>query len=125
MEFGALGITLGMAHISYYGLCITIGIAVAAGLGWYQTRRFHQDFNDFILIAAGCALPAILGAKGLYLIVMRNEIDWRKLSDMHYLNSLMQGGFVFYGGLLGGLAGLSFFHCCTRIDVASYAKTCI
>ena len=89
--------------IPSYGLMITLGVILANLIGFALIKRNHHDLNDFIIIEAYILGGAFIGAKLLYLIVTFNDIDWKQIFNFEYFNSLMQGGFVFYGGLIGGL----------------------
>lgn len=82
---------------------IAIGILFANILAIYVSYKMKLDFNDFIILEAYSFLGAFLGAKILYLLVSFKEIQWNKMTDSVYLNEIMRGGFVFYGGLIGGL----------------------
>ena len=39
----------------------------------------------------------------MYLIISYREIDWSRFLEPRYFNYIMSSGFVFYGGLIGGL----------------------
>lgn len=96
-------INLGRFIIPSYGLAIIIGIITANIIAFALVKSSKLDINDFIILEAYTFLGAILGAKILYLWVSRHQIDWSRILEIDYFNSLMQGGFVFYGGLIGGL----------------------
>lgn len=120
MELTSLGFYIGHFFIAYYGLMIIVGIGAAAAIGWYQTRRYHLSFDTLILISAVAGLFGIIGAKILYILVSLDQIEIKHLLEPAYFNSLMQGGFVFYGGLLGALAGFLFCHSVLKLPVRSY-----
>ena len=89
--------------IPSYGLMIAIGVVLSNLVGMLVLKREHLDFNDFMILEAYCILGAFIGAKVLYLIITFRYIDWNRILDYKYFNDLMIGGFVFYGGLIGGL----------------------
>lgn len=89
--------------IPTYGLLIFFGVLVANLLAIYFSKKNNQNFDDVLLFEAYIFLGGFLGAKILYLFVARKEIDWSKFFTLDYFNFLMKGGFVFYGGLIGGL----------------------
>lgn len=107
-----MGIQAGPVMISWYGLFIVLGVISASALGYVLVRRNSLHFDDFIQIACFVGLGAMIGSKLLYLIVSWKEIDFSRLTEPDYLNALMGGGFVFYGGLLGGLLGV---YLCGRL----------
>ena len=111
--------------IPWYGLFIVLGIAAGAVLGYFLMRRNHMEFDDFIQIACFVGLGAMIGAKLLYLIVSWRSIDLSRITDLEYLNALMGGGFVFYGGLIGGLFGLYLCGKILHIPVLDYARAAI
>ena len=101
-----MGIQIGTIMISSYGLFIVLGIAAGVLLGYILMRINHLKFDDFIQIACFVGLGAMAGAKLLYLIVSWESIDFSRITDPEYFSALMGGGFVFYGGVFGGLHGL-------------------
>ena len=86
-----------------YGLLIATGVVIANFVSYLILRKTKQDGNDFIILEAYGILGGFIGAKVLYLIVSRNQIDWNRITDITYANQLMLSGFVFYGGLIGGI----------------------
>jgi len=89
--------------IPSYGLFITTGVILANIIAIIVLKKTKQDFDNFIILEAYCFLGAFIGAKLVYLVVSFNEIDWSSIKDFYSFNHLMQSGFVFYGGLIGGL----------------------
>ena len=120
-----MGFQIGSLLIPYYGFFIVLGILVASTLGVLRVKAFHRDVNDFILIAAMVGLGGIVGAKVLYLLVSWRSIDLTRLTDSAYINSLMQGGFVFYGGLIGGVLCLFLCNKWFHVDAVSYIEICL
>lgn len=84
----------GGVSIPAYGAMVALGVAVALGLFFPRVGKGRR------LRAAGivgvAALGALLGAKGLYLLTMPEGLAFREM---------LLSGFVFYGGLIGGVAG--------------------
>lgn len=107
-----MGIQIGNFFIPYYGMWIVLGLCVAVCLGWRLMSSFQLDLDNFILISCCTGLGSIIGAKILYLAVSWKNIDFSRLMEPTYWNQLMNGGFVFYGGLAGGLLG---GICCPKI----------
>ena len=118
---------IGTFTVPYYGFFIALGIVAASVVGLLQVRHFHLDANDFIIVAAVSGLGGFVGAKLLYLLVSWHEIDVSRLLEPEYLNELMQGGFVFYGGVIGGVAAM--LACgkirALHVDSLKYAGICI
>lgn len=120
-----MGIQIGSLFLPYYGLLIVTGIAVASIVGIIQTKIFKLDVNDFIIVAALGGLGGFLGAKLLYIIVSFSKIDWSRITDPDYLEAILKGGFVFYGGLIGGLLLLLLSKKLFKIDAARYLAVCM
>lgn len=116
-----VGIQIGTVTVSWYGLFIVLGILAGTALGYLLVCFSHLKFDDFIQIACFTGLGAMAGAKLLYLIVSWQKIDFARITDPEYLNALLGGGFVFYGGLAGGLLGLYLCGKILHIPVAEYA----
>ena len=120
-----MGIQIGTVMISWYGLFIVLGITAGVLLGYILMRINHLKFDDFIQIACFVGLGAMAGAKLLYLIVSWESIDFSRITDPEYFSALMGGGFVFYGGVFGGLLGLYLCSKILHIQVAVYARAAI
>lgn len=124
MENG-LGFYIGDFFVAYYGGMIALGVLAAAGVGYYQTRKFKKSFDDLILLAAVGGLCGMAGAKALYLLLTFEDIDFSRLSDWRYLNGLLSGGFVFYGGLLGGIFGIWICRKVFHISIGAYMQIAV
>ena len=106
-----------------YGLMITLGVVLANIVAiFYVLKHFQLDFNDFMILEGYTMLGGFLGAKGLYLIVSYKEIDWSRMLDIDYFNAMMQGGFVFYGGLIFGILFALLAGKIHKIDCTAYIK---
>lgn len=119
------GFYIGNILVPYYGFMICIGLFAAGILGFILTKRFFIAFEDFIILYAYVGGFAIMGAKALYLIIMAKQINWSRITDPDYLHLLMSGGFVFYGGLIGGIIALPVVKKIHKIDVLSIIKVIV
>ena len=104
-----------------YGLMIATGIITANILAFFCLLQDKKDINDFLILEAGGFLGAVLGAKLLYLAVSWKTINWEQIS-LPTFNKLMQGGFVFYGGLIGGILALFFTGKLLHLSALQYLK---
>ena len=92
-----------------YGILAFLGITVAICFAVFYFSKFYDVKKEDIFYAAMFAMIGIgIGAKLLYIITILpdiiknfNVLDWKTL-----IPRLLQGGFVFYGGLIGGVIGL-------------------
>ena len=109
-------------QIPAYGTMIALGLVLANAAAVIMARRRGEDLNDFILTEAWCVLCGFAGAKALYLIVSARQIDWSAVRGVAGVNALMSGGFVFYGGLIGGLIGWFLAAKIHKIDAVGIVK---
>lgn len=120
-----MGIQIGPYTIAYYGLCIAIGVLIAGVVGYALVKKYKLNVNDFFIMAAMAALGGIVGAKLLYILVSIDQIDWSRITEAKYLSAIMSGGFVFYGGLIGGLLTLILCKKWLKIQISEYIKYCM
>lgn len=93
-EYGALTLyTYGLAMAVAFVAGIEVSARRAPAYG-FTPDQMHD--SAIPVLAAG-----LIGAKVTYLFTNRAEIS----SDWHAMISLVRGGFVFYGGVAGGVAG--------------------
>ncbi len=100
---------IGPYTIGLYGVCCTLGIGLAILLTIFNARRTKIDLNDIILVGASILIGGFVGAKLLYFIVeMDSIINMFQVAGINKdtVMNIIQGGFVFYGGFIGGLAAL-------------------
>ena len=121
----SLYFTFGNFSIPAYGCMIALGVVLANLAALLVLRKYRLDFNDLIILEAYAFLGGFLGAKLLYLLVSFRDIDWSRITDLSYVNSLMQSGFVFYGGLIGGLLMVLAAGRLHRIDAGLYIRRVI
>ncbi len=88
--------------IPFYGLFYFIGIGVAATVALLLRKKSKISAFDLVCSAVYTMIGAIFGAKLLFLLVSMEQIIELKLS----FEAILKGGFVFYGGLIGGALGL-------------------
>lgn len=118
-----MGFTLFGAFIPYYGMCILIGIVCAGVLGFWLTRKTGGNADDFLIVCAYMVLFGLSGAKILYILVSWKDVDFSSaFSSLENFNYFMASGFVFYGGLIGGILGLFFIKKVHGIDADRYAR---
>ena len=89
--------------IPVYGLCWFIGIALAAVVAFILKPR-SADYvkEDLVYCSVFAVVGGFVGSKLLFIVVSLRTIIENALP----LESIIKGGFVFYGGLLGGVAGV-------------------
>lgn len=97
-------------EIPIYGLLGVIGFALGILYLLFACRYTKKSFNDEFLVLIWGAILAMVGAKLLYLLVeIGNFVEDIKAfpnQTWEIIKIYISGGFVFYGGLLGGLLGI-------------------
>ena len=111
--------------IPVYGLMIVVGVLLSNIIAYFLVHKYMLNYNDFIILEAYAVLGGFIGSKMLYLIIFFKNIEWNRLFEAEYFNILMQGGFVFYGGLIVGSLFLYFAGSLHKINVVEYLKKVI
>ena len=100
---------LGFVKIPMYGLCIVVGGFIGCGLVYFVCKKLKRNYLDFIIIAAISIGFSILFAKLLFLFVSYPITQIPKLLVQMFTDPknspVSSGGFVFYGGIIGGAIG--------------------
>ena len=96
-------------EIPTYGIIGFIGIAVAILFGVFYFSKYYDIKQEDIFYCILFALIGIgIGAKLLYIITIIPNLP-TIISNLGWKETLIritQGGFVFYGGLIGGVLGI-------------------
>ncbi len=103
--------------IPVYGLSWVCGIALAAVVAVLLYRRTKGDLFDLAGSAIFAVIGGMIGSKLLFLIVTLPTILRHRIPLM----AVIQGGFVFYGGLIGGMVGLYLYLRIYRMPVLPFA----
>ena len=112
-------------HFTVYGSMILLGILLSGVWGVFITKRKGMPSDEVILIETYLVCAAIIGAKILYLAVNVKNIDWGRFFDPEYFNIIMGGGFVYYGGFIGGVLALPLVKKIHKIPVMKYMEVLI
>ena len=94
--------------IPMYGLCILTGIVVAAIVAYQFAKRRHKNYIDFVIVVAFALGIGFVCAKLLFILVTYPIKDFFKVIYLMLFkgrDDLLSGGFVFYGGAIGGVLG--------------------
>ena len=100
---------------SYAVLAALGGLAVGVFL-YFRINKYKLPFWDFVKIFALCIAFGFFGSRIVFFI---SRIPWllANFSLQHLLSTIIGGGLVFYGGLLGVLLGIYVY--CKRYDINS------
>lgn len=104
---------------------MVIGILISSYIAFVRTKQANGDSNSLIIITA-CAIGCgLLGAKLLYIAVTYGVVN--SLSQMLAGNFsfLIEGGQVYYGGLIGGIVGAILGAWFTHDELALYCDAIV
>lgn len=89
-----------------YTAMAAIGGFVVMVFTYFRIDKYQLLFTDFIKLFACCVLCGIIGSRIVFII---SRIPWLifNFSILNLLSTIIGGGFVFYGGLLGVLFAVS------------------
>ena len=100
-------ITLFGKELPVYGLCYFGGIFLSACVALLLCKkRGFTDRWEIVYSAVYTVVGGLVGAKLLYILVSLRQIIEQHIPFV----ALIKGGFVFYGGVIGGMLGL-FIYC--------------
>lgn len=111
--------------VSGYGGMIAFGFLVSGAAMYLLVKRFSLNFYDALILAVYGIAAGMYGAKVSYLLLNLGCIDWTQLTDWAYLSALLRGGFIFYGGIPAGIAGVFLAGRLHHIPAADYLHVCI
>lgn len=112
-------IQIGKYQIASYGLLILVGFVAAIFLGIQLGKKRNLQKEDVLFAFFYGILGVVVGGKLLYLMVnIPNLIVYREFlfQNPEAFYGLLQGGFVFYGGLFGGVYGI--YRYCKRYQIS-------
>lgn len=94
--------------IPMYGLLCVLGVLAAMGVAFFLAHKKKMDLFDFCLNIVYCLAGAFIGAKLLFIIVSWDLVKtiFQNYSFINAVKILLRGGYVFYGGFIGGLGAL-------------------
>ena len=103
-------------NFSIYGLFFILGIAVSAAVAVMICKKRNIERYEIVYSGVFAMIGGIVGAKLFYLLISIKRIIEIKPDIL----SLIRGGFVFYGGLIGGMAGLFIYVKKYKLDVKDF-----
>lgn len=112
-------------QIPLYGIFFYIGIFAAGGVALLICECKRLSKFDTVASGVYAMIGAIIGAKLLFILVSWRDIIAYKveyeLSLSDTLMSVIKGGFVFYGGLIGGALGLAVYVLQFKMKLSDFA----
>ncbi len=89
-------------QIPVYGVCWILGIALSAVVAMLIIEKTTLKRYDVVYASVFSVIGGLLGSKLLFIAVSLKTI----IENNVPFEAVLKGGFVFYGGLIGGMAGL-------------------
>lgn len=106
-------------ELPLYGLFFYFGILIAGALSFIPSRKRKIPGFDWLSAVAFAMIGAIVGAKLLFIVVSIKDIIRLNLP----LYAIIKGGFVFYGGLIGGILGIYIYTRKYKLPTIDYFDT--
>jgi len=105
-------ITVFGRRIALYGILTVAGAALGICAAAYLSRRRGLKRQDIFFASLYALIGMLIGGKFLFIITILPGLIARK-AELYFgsglLSSLLCGGFVFYGGLLGGAVSVRLY----------------
>lgn len=113
------------AKVPMYGLCMAVAMLLAVGLSCLRAKKRGADVDRLLTIALAAIVCGIIGAKLLYFIV---TYSWDEIVSGLRANGfsfIINGGLVFYGGLIGGVLGAFLGAKLVRVKLSNYSDAVV
>ena len=106
-----------------YGLLCTLGLIVAVAVAYILAHKKGLEIFDFTLVVIFTLIGALIGAKGLFLIVSWKDVCFifQNYPLKEAIAAVIEGGFVFYGGLIGGIVAFLITMKIKKVNILDYA----
>ena len=98
-------ITVFGIQIPMYGILMTVAMFASVGISFLRSKKRGVDPDRLLSIALAAIVMGVVGAKLLFFIV---TYSWEEIVEgirANGISFLLDGGLVFYGGLIGGVLG--------------------
>lgn len=92
-------------EISSYGVCLAIAVLLCGFLMVKRGQKNKISLEDMIVVMAVSLGAALVGGNILYIMVSYTPNQIFEIIKNGNFSSLITGGLVFYGGLIGGALG--------------------
>ena len=103
-------------EIPFYGIAFVLGFVVAVLTALFRTKKYQIKKSEIAYSGVFAGVGGLLGAKVLSVITSIKYIIKYKPSILE----IVQNGFVFYGGLIGGFIGLFIYVKAYKLSFKQY-----
>ncbi len=112
-------------QIPWYAVLFVLGMGVGGLASSIRSKKRSIDKFDSLCCAIYAGIGGLIGAK---LFAWMTSLDviitlFQKLDFLVVFQGIMQGGFVFYGGLIGGFIGLILYCREFKLPVVDFLDT--
>ena len=99
-----IAFSIGSLEVRWYGIVITLGIALAFWYAYFRGKRNEGVVLDDIIDIGLFTVPlGILGARLYYVLTTLDTGNYKNFIDVI---AIWNGGLAIYGGIIGGCAGI-------------------
>lgn len=106
-------------NLPTYDLMVVLGLVAAASFLRLRNSKFNYTKKQLICLFAVAVLGMLTGSRLMYVISKIPLVISGEMSPVQLLGCLINGGFVFYGGLFGALFGIA---CWCRFEKGKMQK---
>ncbi len=108
-----------------YGLCMATAMLLAVLLSCVRAKKRGADVDRLLTIALAAIVCGVIGAKLLYFIVTYSWDEFWASVHANGISFVLDGGLVFYGGLIGGVLGAFLGAAVTRCRLSEYSDAVV
>jgi len=116
-------------EIPLYGLMFVLAAVVSIGFSMIRAKQKNISVDDTLYTGLFAVIGAIIGAKLLFIITMIKPVisNWDKIIESNVsiwkviFSLFATGGFVFFGGLIGGTLGGIIYLKIFKLSISEYA----
>lgn len=98
--------TIGGYQITIYGVLGAVGFILAILIAMKMSKHYSVSKEDILYCAIYAIIGVFIGAKLLYILTSLPYIIENLSLGIEIIDYLFKGGFVFYGGVIGGILGI-------------------
>ena len=102
--------------IDAYVVMSVIGFALAFGLGMLRRKTYGYEIRELVAMLCSIIVGLMIGGKILFVIteipaLINNNFSWEIVNQR-----VLNGGFVFYGGVIGAIVSISVLSKYMKVD---------